>query len=46
MGELCFFCCAGTGPVRTVDVDIALLHELAELPEALGGVDLGHVDCA
>ena len=28
----------------TVDVDIALLHELAELREPLGGVDLGHID--
>ena len=28
----------------TVDVDIALLHELAELGEPLGGVYFGHVD--
>jgi hypothetical protein len=34
----------GTEHVRTVDVDIALPHELAKLPKALGGVDLGHVD--
>lgn len=27
-----------------VDIDLALLHELAELREPLGGVDLRHVD--
>lgn len=32
--------------IRTVNVDIALLHELAELREPLGSVDLGHVDSA
>jgi hypothetical protein len=30
--------------LRTIDVDIARLHELAELGEPLGCVNLGHVD--
>ena len=30
--------------LRTVDVDIARLHELAELGEPLGRVNLGHVE--
>jgi hypothetical protein len=30
----------------TVNIDIALLHELAELGEPLGGVDFRHVDGA
>jgi hypothetical protein len=34
----------GVGGARTVDVDVALLHEPAQLREPLGGVDLGHVD--
>jgi hypothetical protein len=29
----------------TVDIDLALVHELAERGEPLGGVDLLHVDC-
>lgn len=28
----------------TVDINIARLHELAELRQPLGGVDLSHVD--
>jgi hypothetical protein len=34
------------GVVVTVDIDITLLHELAELHEPLGGVNLRHVDSA
>lgn len=30
--------------VATVDIDIALLHELAQLRKAVRGVNLGHVD--
>jgi len=30
----------------TVDVYVALPHELAELGEPLGGADLLHVECA
>lgn len=29
---------------RTVDIDLAVLHELAELREPLCGVDLFHVE--
>jgi hypothetical protein len=35
---------ASSGDLRTVDIDVALLHELAQLRKALGGVNLGHVD--
>ena len=29
--------------MRTVDIDLVLLHELAQLSESLGGVDFLHV---
>lgn len=34
----------GRDVLRTVDVDLVLLHELAELSEPLGSVDLFHFD--
>jgi hypothetical protein len=30
--------------IATVNIDIVLLHELAQLRKAVGGVNLGHVD--
>lgn len=33
----------GLTDIATVDIDIALFHELAQLREAVGGVNLGHV---